>query len=79
MPGIVIKVRNPKPEELDDAMEKFDGDRKDEGKMGEEEPDEDADKAGARSAMADYMKALKANDVDKALEYLKEVMAYCKE
>ena len=72
-----MKGRNPKPEELDEALDDFEEDKGEEKKA--EEPDEDADKAAARSAMEDYMKALKANDVDKALEYLKEVIGYCKE
>jgi hypothetical protein len=57
----------PKPE----AMEAYGDDE--ESSNG----DEDADTASARSAMEDYIKAVKSGNVEESLALFKELVGYC--
>jgi len=43
-----------------------------------EEQDEDGDMAAQRSAMQDYISAIKKGDADAALSGFKELVNYCK-
>jgi predicted transcriptional regulator len=43
-----------------------------------EEQDEDGDTAAQRSAMQDYIAAIKKGDADAALSGFKELVSYCK-
>ena len=42
-----------------------------------EDKDEDADTASARSAMEDYIKAVKSGNVEESLALFKELVGYC--
>jgi len=67
---IVVKdlvKKAPKPEDMD----AYGGDE--ESTSG----DEDADTASARSAMEDYIKAVKAGNVEESLALFKELVGYC--
>jgi len=66
---IVVKdlvKKAPKPEDMD----AYGGDEESTG-------DEDADTASARSAMQEYIKAVKAGDVEESLALFKELVGYC--
>ena len=67
---IIVKdlmKKAPKPEDMD-------------AYGGEDEAatdDEDADTASARSAMQEYIKAVKAGNVEESLALFKELVGYC--
>lgn len=66
---IIVKdlmKKAPKPEEMDAY-----------GSENSEEKDEDADTASARSAMEDYIKAVKSGNVEESLALFKELVGYC--
>ena len=77
MAGIMIKVRNPKPDELDDALEGFDEDKGEE--KAKEEPDEDADEAAEMSALTDFLSAIgvSGDKARKGLPFLHEAISLC--
>jgi hypothetical protein len=73
---LIIKAsRNPKPEELDDAVKGFDEEKDEPAK--DEGEDEDAEMAAKRSAFEDYASALKAGKTDEAMQYLEEFIKTC--